>query len=148
MKNILRLLILTISALTIINALNAQWVQQNSGTNEMLADVITLNTVTAIAVGLNGSILRTSDAGTTWINVEESLSFVEPWKSVSFCDAANGIIVGYHGGVVTTTDSGNNWVLHTIPNAQICFSVLQIWTGNIYVGADSGWIYHSRHLKN
>jgi len=143
MKNILRLLILTISALTMINALHAQWVQQNSGTNEMLSDVVMLDTVTAIVVGQSGSILRTSDAGTTWINVAESLSFVERWKSVSFCDAANGIIVGYYGGVVTTTNGGNNWEWHTIPNAQICFSVLQIWSGNIYVGADSGWIYHS-----
>jgi len=38
--------------------LNAQWIQQNSGTNEKLTDVVTLDSVTAIAVGRGRSILE------------------------------------------------------------------------------------------
>ncbi len=136
-------MVLTISALTSINALYAQWVLQNSGTNTILTDVVMLDTATAIAVGQDRSILRTSDAGTTWINVAESLSFVEPCNGVSFFDTANGIVVGDHGVVLTTSNGGKGWIWHQVPGGQKCLSALYVGPNSVYVGVDSGWIYHS-----
>jgi photosystem II stability/assembly factor-like uncharacterized protein len=121
----------------------AQWVQQTSGTNAILTGVVMLDTATAIAVGRDRSILRTTNAGSTWINVAEPLSFVEPWNGVSFFDTTHGIVVGDHGVAVTTTNGGKNWLWHSIPGGQSCFSALHIGAGYIYVGADSGWVYHS-----
>lgn len=143
MKMKFRILVLTISALTSINLLNAQWVQQNSGTNEMLTDVAMLDTATAIAVGRDGSILRTSNAGTTWTNVAAPLSFGGPWNGVSFFDTMYGIVVGDHGLVMTTINGGQNWIGDVIPLDQKCLSALHVGPANIYVGADSGWICHS-----
>ncbi len=130
-------------ALTIGITLNAQWIQQRSGTNAALTDVVMLDTATAIAVGRDRSILRTTNAGTTWLNVAAPLSYVERWNGVSFFDTANGIAVGDHGVVVTTTNSGRNWLWHGIPRGQKCLSALHVGPNNVYVGADSGWIYHS-----
>ncbi len=132
-----------ISIVITMNTLIAQWVQQNSGTNEILTDVIMLDTATAIAVGRDRSILRTSNSGTTWTNVAAPLSFVEPWNSISFFDTANGIIVGDQGSVVTTTNGGKNWTWHTISTTQKCLSAFSIGPSSFYVGTDSGWVYHT-----
>ncbi len=148
MKSILLILVLTIYTLVSIHTLNAQWIQQNSGTRGMLTDVAVLDSVTAIAVGRDRSILRTSDAGTTWINVAAPLSFVEPWNAISFFDTKNGIVVGDHGVVVTSSDGGKNWRLNSIPERQKCLSALHLSPAVIYVGADSGWVYHTSDTGN
>lgn len=142
MKNIFRIFVLIISTLAGTNVLNAQWVIQNSTTTTTLTDVVMLDTVTAIAVGRDGAILRTTNAGATWFNQTAHLSFIRPWNGISFIDKSNGIVVGDQG-VVTTTDGGNNWRWWTLPGMQKCLSALHISPANIYVGADSGWIYHS-----
>jgi len=65
MKTIIPTLLITTFLLLSTNILTAQWLQQNSGTTQSLTDVITLDTATAIAVGRDGSILRTTDCGAT-----------------------------------------------------------------------------------
>ena len=143
MKTIVSILVLASSILTSINVLDAQWVQQTSGTTASLTDVVMLDTVTVIAVGRDRSILRTTNAGTTWINVAAPLSYVEPWNSLSFFDTTTGIIVGDHGVVVTTSNGGKSWSWHAIPGGQTCFSALCVGPGSFYVGADSGWVYNT-----
>jgi hypothetical protein len=123
--------------------MDAQWLRQNSGISAMLTDVVMLDTATAIAVGRDGSILRTTNAGGTWINVAMPLSFIQPWNGVSFFGTQNGIIVGDNSSSVTTSNGGINWLPHSIPGRQKCLSALHMGPGNIYVGADSGWTYHS-----
>jgi hypothetical protein len=122
---------------------DAQWIQKNIGTDELFTYMVMLDTAIAIAVGLNRSILRTSDAGTTWINVAAPLSFVVPWNGISFYDAANGIVVGDHGVVGTTSNGGENWIWHQVQGRQNCLSTLYAGPGRIYVGADSGWVYYT-----
>jgi photosystem II stability/assembly factor-like uncharacterized protein len=143
MKTIVGMLVLACVVLASTNVLEAQWVQQDSHTTASLTDVVMLDSVTAIAVGRDRSILRTTDAGTTWINVAAPLSYVEPWSGVSFFDKANGIIVGDHGVVVTTTDGGKGWAWHSIPGGLKCLSGLCVGPGSFYVGADSGWVYNT-----
>jgi len=122
--------------------LNAQWIQQNSGTNEKLTDVVTLDSVTAIAVGRGRSILRTSDAGKTWINLTIMLSSVVPWNDVSFFDNTYGIVVG-DGAFRITSDKGESWYQGVIPFNGKYLTSLYLAPGNIYVGDDSGWVHHS-----
>ncbi len=133
-----------IGVLATIDLSMAQWIQQASGTNTQLTDVAMLDTSTAIAVGRDGSILRTEDAGATWANVAAPLSFFGAWNAVSFVlDTSYGIVVGDEGLTMLTSNRGKDWTARVIPSNQKCLAVLYRWPGNIYVGADSGWIYHS-----
>ncbi|MGD1043769.1 MAG: YCF48-related protein [Bacteroidota bacterium] len=143
MKALFRILLMTIFTLANVSMLNAQWILQNSGVNASLSDVVMLDTVTAIAVGRNGSILRTTNSGTTWIDVTAPLSFIQPWSGVSFFDTSNGIVVGDRGVVLTTSNGGKGWIWHQIPGRQKCLSALQVGPNSVYVGADSGWVYNT-----
>jgi len=143
MKTLFRMLLMTIFTLANVNVLNAQWILQNSGVNATLSDVVMLDTVRAIAVGRNGSILRTTNSGVTWFDVAAPLSFIQPWSGVSFFDTSNGIVVGDHGVVLTTSNGGKGWIWHQVPGGQKCLSALHIGPNSVYVGADSGWVYNT-----
>jgi len=118
----------------------AQWVQQNSGTTENLVGVVMLDSAKAVAIGSGNAILRTTDAGVSWFNETAQISSPYSWTAISFCDSLDGVIVGYQR-VETTTDGGVSWKLATTPSRQKCLSVLCMFPGIFYVGADSGWIY-------
>ena len=117
----------------------AQWVQQTSITPENLVSVVMLDSTKAIAVGDRNGILRTTDAGSTWVNESAAISAIYHWNAVSFFDPLRGTIVGDHR-IVTTTDGGLTWKLCTLPVTQKLLSVLHAAPGYFYVGADSGWM--------
>jgi len=66
------------------------------------------------AVGVMGTILRTTDGGTNWAAQQSSVSgtFCALF-SVSFTDADNGTFVGSDGIVQHTTDGGTTWTAQT-----------------------------------
>jgi photosystem II stability/assembly factor-like uncharacterized protein len=140
MKIRFQIFVFTAFALANIKTLNAQWVQQNSGTDATLVDVVMLDATTAIAVGRNGSILKTTNSGATWIDIAASLPSIQPWNGVSFFDTLNGIVVGDHGVVLITSNAGASWIWHNIPGEQKCLSALHL-RAKIYVGTDSGKVY-------
>ena len=141
MKSSFRLSMFMIITFTLAISVQAQWIQQISGVNSRLTDVAMLNSSTAIAVGRNGSILRTTNFGQTWFDIAAPLSYIVPWNSISFYDTSNGSIAGDHGVVFTTSNGGKSWLWHQIPANQKCISILQTGTGSIYVGTDSGWVF-------
>ncbi|MFN2502483.1 MAG: WD40/YVTN/BNR-like repeat-containing protein, partial [Pyrinomonadaceae bacterium] len=59
------------------------------------------------AVGEQGAILVTSDAGVTWTAVESGTD--RSLKGVAFADAMNGVAVGAGGTVLRTADGGRSW---------------------------------------
>jgi hypothetical protein len=141
-ETLMKKLVLVISVVLGIHISPAQWVQQTSGTPENLVDIIMLDSMKALVIGDRNGILLTTDAGATWINESAIVSAVYRWNGISFSDAFNGTIVGDHR-VVTTTDGGLTWALRTAPSTRKCLSVLNLGAGYMYVGADSGWMYHS-----
>jgi len=62
MKYLIFLLILLIA----ISPTLAQWQIQNIGISEDLNDVVVLNETTAVVVGNNGTILKTTNNGNEW----------------------------------------------------------------------------------
>jgi photosystem II stability/assembly factor-like uncharacterized protein len=143
MKSVLTILIAVVLSSAGTDTLLAQWVQQSSGTSARLSDVIMLDASTAIAVGRDGSILRTTNSGATWIDVAAPLSFIQPWSGLSFYDTTNGIVVGDQGVVLTTSNGGRGWIWHQVPAGRKCLSALHVGPGAVYVGADSGWVYNT-----
>jgi len=63
---------------------------------------------TATAVGEKGAILRTTDAGVTWVAQTSGVSTA--LEGVSFTDANTGTAVGTYGVILRTTDGGATWV--------------------------------------
>ncbi|MBI4547715.1 MAG: T9SS type A sorting domain-containing protein [Ignavibacteriae bacterium] len=94
------------------------WASQPSGTTVNL-NALTFNDMnTGIAVGgsnvfgpeASGVILRTIDAGQTWIPVFSDLP-AAVFNDVAFADANTGVVVGVWlgGNILRTTDGGLNW---------------------------------------
>ena len=63
------------------------------------------------AVGDYGTILRTTNGGTTWTS--QTSGTTADLYGVSFSDANNGTAVGMFGTTLRTTDGGTIWTLQT-----------------------------------
>ncbi len=138
-------------ALTVIAAIVAwdaevlgQWHRQKSGVDAAITDVVMVDLESAYAVSRGRSILRTTDAGATWFDLTAPLSYVMPWNGMAFYDSENGVAVGDNGTVFTIRGGDRaGWCRNITNNTNRLYSALHITPANIYVGADSGWIFHS-----
>ena len=66
-----------------------------------------LDEMTAVAVGFAGTILKTTNGGTTW--TPQTSGVTSDLRSVAFRDANNGIAVGIGGRILRTTNGGTTW---------------------------------------
>lgn len=73
------------------------------------------------AVGLAGSILRTTDGGTNWI--PQSSGTTNELTGVFFLDANTGTAIGYNGTILKTTDGGANWAPQSSGTNKILSSI-------------------------
>jgi photosystem II stability/assembly factor-like uncharacterized protein len=90
--------------------LQADWVQQHSGTNNLYCiDFPPNNVTTGYACGANSFILRTTDGGINW----DSLQHREPsgnFNAINFpVDEMTGFIACDSGNIQKTTDGGDRW---------------------------------------
>lgn len=104
---------LTLIFLIILSqGINAQWVQQNSGTTSDLYSIYFTDASHGVATGINGLILKTDNGGQLWQNVASNTA--NHLVSVFFPSYNVGYAAGYAGTVVKTMDGGNSWtVLNT-----------------------------------
>lgn len=123
-----------------------QWQIQNSGTTEILNDVAVLNQTTAIVVGENGTILKTTDNGLNWVAKNSGGSF--DFNAVSFRDEQNGIAVG-NSAFNLTTDGGESWLAANFNENALTISY-RYWSGNsnVIIGCDSGTVFYSSNGGN
>ncbi len=99
----------------------AQWYQQSSGTNSLLHGVSFNDANHGCIVGMNGTVLKTTDGGNQWVAhpMDSSISLF----AVDFINADTGWAVGHdsNGVVLKTTDGGQSWVSQlSIPHYEIC----------------------------
>jgi photosystem II stability/assembly factor-like uncharacterized protein len=85
--------------------------QKPSPTGEWLFGVTYTDANTGTAVGRSGTILRTTDGGTTWVSQTSGTS--NNLFGVSFTDANTGTAVGFNGTILRTTDGGATWASQT-----------------------------------
>jgi len=80
---------------------------QNSGTTEALHGLAFVGLESGTVVGSNGTILRTTNGGDTWVTQTSGTS--SPLFDVCFADENHGAAVGAKGIILHTTDGGSTW---------------------------------------
>ncbi|MCI0450446.1 MAG: T9SS type A sorting domain-containing protein [Chlorobi bacterium] len=111
MKKII--LLLFFSRILIYAQSGTTWTEQNSGVTVQLTSVSVAGFNIAWICGYNGTVLKTTNAGTNWINVSgNGISSTVLLINIFGIDANNALTAGYLGSntfVYRTTNSGINW---------------------------------------
>ena len=116
-----------------LSAIQAQWIQQNSGTTHYLNDVYCITADTVVVVGDNGTILRTTNGGTQWNTI--SCPTTEHLNRVKFADSQTGYIVGEHGTLLKSTDAGQTWQSLNTGYNNVNFKAISCVTADtVYIG--------------
>ena len=84
-----------------------QWSPVNSGTTSNLNGADLLDSGTGFVVGVTGTILKSTDAGSAWTPLTSGTS--STLHGVYFLDPNDGIAVGDGGLILRTTDGGAAW---------------------------------------
>jgi photosystem II stability/assembly factor-like uncharacterized protein len=117
---------------------NVKW-----STVSLLIDIAMIDPNIWIAVGSNGMIYRTTNAGTNW----NSVFYGDFYSSISFSNATNGVVVGGSGKIRRTTNGGVDWILQTSGTTDNLIDVLFTdatngyaigWNGTILKTSDGG----------
>ena len=99
------------------------WADARRGMTSDLFDVWFTDAQHGVAVG--SGILRTTNGGTSWIQVVDASRVL---CRVHFTDVRVGAAVGYGGTVFRTSDGGDTWVNRSIPGAGTMAAVQ--WVDN------------------
>lgn len=99
-----------------------------------LSDIHVFDENTAISVGAKGTMIKTTDGGTSW---NSQTSGTTEWLiSVHFTDNNNGWAVGGNwdasGIILKTTDGGENW------NSQTSGTTERLWSVH-FIDNNTGW---------
>src|SRR5262249_7315518 len=110
MKVNLRLSILALSlGLTSISVWSAEtrWSWQNPlPQGNPLSSVAAVDANTFVAVGNTGTVIKSSDGGSTWAVQHYAGGTRADLRGVAFADANTGTAVGTSGTIIRTTDGG------------------------------------------
>ena len=113
------------------------WGSSESGTNLELTGVSVGDDSTAIAVGANGTILRTQDKGRNWTEIIASLPISSYRLSgVRHLTRERVVVSGYFGLVLWSTDTGLTWYAQE-SNTQVNLEAVAFITDRI--GVTAGW---------
>jgi len=94
------------------------WVQQPSPTDTLLTSVSFTDAQHGIAVGHDGTILKSEDGGQHWRIVQRDLAAGPLLTVVLAADGQHGIAGGAYGLLLTTLDGGATWTQAKLPDAD------------------------------
>ena len=84
------------------------WIEKMSGTNENLNSVYFLNNTKAFIVGDSGTLLRTTDGGSSWQKLTSGTT--NNLTKIIFIENKNGFILGSNKTYLISTDAGESWI--------------------------------------
>lgn len=121
----------------------AQWVQQNSGTSQSLNDVYCITEDVVVVVGNNGTILKTIDGGTTWL--QKPSPTIYNLEKVQFASANVGYAFGIDSSrsrriILKTSNGGENWVILLSFNSMMSNN-LSVINENIFYYTNNTTLY-------
>ncbi len=134
-KMLLLLVFLTIS----FHWYSQEWVALNSMSDMNIIDVFFVNDQIGFVSGESGTILKTTDAGATWTNLNTGVSNSVNLASLYFLNENEGFAVGDASTIIHTIDGGVNWSDYNT-NASANFRDIIFWNENdgIILGGSNG----------
>jgi photosystem II stability/assembly factor-like uncharacterized protein len=121
-----KVIILLVALIGMISAM-AQWVPLNSGTGNNLRSVHFIDADNGFAVGENGTIIKTTDGGTTWNN--QVSGAWQTLNDVFMINTSNCFAVGaadVSTATILNTDDGSSWHSMSIGSfgslESVCFA--------------------------
>jgi len=99
-----------------------------------LKDVFALDSANVIAVGYQGTIIKTTNAGTNWGVLNNVGGTNDYLYSVCFADYNTGWCVGYNL-ILKTTDGGNSWATQQFPT----FVITPRFNSVYFIDNSTGW---------
>ncbi len=106
-----------------INLVFAQWINLNSGTDNLLLNLFVFNEDTLFAVGDSGIVLKTTDGGIIWN--QYSTNSNERIISVDFLNDTLGVLIGNNGFMAKTINGGISWTTLQNINANSKFKAVK-----------------------
>jgi photosystem II stability/assembly factor-like uncharacterized protein len=126
-----------------------QWMWQNPlPQNNHLKAIKYITSTFVLAVGENGTVLKSMDAGATWIKLPAPKNpgitgeITNPLSSISFINPSVGWIVGGYS-IFKTTDGGNSWMLQSLGVNRSMNAIFFVDENIGFVGGDNGELYKS-----
>jgi photosystem II stability/assembly factor-like uncharacterized protein len=118
------------------------WVSQYAGSaGNTLWSVFPVDNQTVFVVGDFGTILKTSDGGSSWISQNSPVSnFL---FGIYFSDSNLGWIAGDNGNIMKSTDGGNAWVLKSTPTSERLYDIFFLDQSYGWAVGRNGTILHS-----
>ncbi|MCD4783226.1 MAG: hypothetical protein K8T10_05260 [Candidatus Eremiobacteraeota bacterium] len=118
------------------------WTSQTTGTTQNLNDVFFASTNTGCTVGNQGTILRTTDGGSSWAS--QTSGTTSNLNGVHFTSTNNGVAVGASGVILTTTDGGSTWTSR-VSSRQVLVGLNSVYAlgTSMWTVGDSGSILYS-----
>jgi hypothetical protein len=113
------------------------WLYQKSGVGAALHGVAVLDSVRRVAVGDNGTILRTTDGGSTWVRLTTGTA--NNIAGLSFASPTHGLAVGTSGTIFRTTDAGATWSRKL--NATLAWLTAVAFPDTLHAYAIGDWIH-------
>jgi photosystem II stability/assembly factor-like uncharacterized protein len=95
-----------------------------------------LNDTLGYVCGLNQTLLKTTDAGLTWQNL--NTGFNQHYWALEFLDESYGMIACGGGKILKTTDGGNSWTEHQAGDASALYAINIIDTLHIAAAGSIG----------
>lgn len=120
------------------------WTIQNfTGVGFVPKSLYFINNTTGIGLDWNGKIIKTTDKGDSWIQID-SLNTYYATGEIFFVNDNTGYVcgIGYYNGIYKTTNGGYHWVQQiTNPSSFGGNTISFINSTTGFVGGDNGFIY-------
>ena len=114
---------------------------QRAATGSALQDIDAYSVDVAWAVGNGGTILATTDGGSTWS--PQASGTAQDLHRIDVVDASTAWVVGQFGTVLRTVNGGTTWTATPQPSGANLRDVHAIDADEAWVSGDSGSIYRT-----
>ena len=122
------------------------WKQVPTPADATLVRVRFLDDTHGWAVGYDGTILATEDAGKTWTLAQFDAGWGKPYFDILFFDTSNGLVAGGNGALKRTADGGKTWetiessVFEDQPNL---YNLVTLGDGSLLLTGERGFLARS-----
>jgi photosystem II stability/assembly factor-like uncharacterized protein len=140
-----RILFSVLCVIVIVSSVEAQqtswqWVNPLPQGN-ILNGVATINQDTIFAAGDYGTVIKSTNGGTTWHVLPTAGGMLEALYSIYFVSGTYGWAVGTTGQLIRTTDAGVRWSYHQVPTYSDLFAVSFVSPTHGWVAGSNGVIF-------